>query len=362
MSTIATRAELEARLKRVAKRLLARQFARAAFSGLAGAGIGLGLGVLFLDLLPRFLFGATTGPLAISLAALGGFIAGAAYQFRLFTPPTMHDAALALEARLERDTGALGAALRTVEDSVFYQPLLAQAREDFALAGRSPAPVLIPTARLVIVPLIVLASVVAFAGVISAGMPQGGGGGDAPGSSAASAWAPVDIGGTRTAQDQAALRRALGMKEVAANLSKSAATLRDANATTEQKANALNEAKGALASDAAKSADVEAIEVPDELPTDDAGQEALADKIARVAAGMNGMAKRLENDAGGRQATDDSGRNGEFGENGATRELVPFPKLPEVETAPQRALAVQTPARREMAERAVRTLERIRNE
>ena len=358
MPGLASRLELETRLKGVAARLVARQFARAGFSALAGAGIALGLGVLFLDLLPRLLFATTAGVLPVAACALGGFVVATVYEFRKFRTPTLQDAALSLESRLEHDTGALGAALRTGEDSAFYRPLLVQAGEDFAQADRAPAPVLISTVRLVAVPLIVLAAGVAFLWVLTAGVPQAPGGGDEGANESPSAWAPVDIGGGRTAAEQAAYREALGMKETAATLNRSAATLQDASASLEEKTRALRNAEAALAEGKAVSAEMESIDLPGELPDSEADQQALAEKIMQAAAALADAAARIEEGA----ATEDTGGNGEFGESTAARELVPFPPPAAIAPRAQEALAVQTPARREMAKRAVAALERVRNE
>lgn len=357
MTAPASRAELESRLKGVAHRLVARQLARAAFSGLAGAGFGLGLGVLFLDALPRLLLSASAGAVPIAACAAAGFVIGFAYQFRRYSPPTVQDAALALESRLERDTGALGAALRTDEQSAFYRPLLVQAGEDFARADEAPAPVLIPTARLIVVPVIVLASAVAFAWVLSAGLPQSFK--SEPTQPGDSAWAPIDIGGERSAEDQAAYRKALGMKETAATLNKAAATLRAADATRDEKSQALNEAREAINSDEAKAAGIELVNLPTELPAGEGEQKALADVLAEAASGMGAAAKKVEE---GESATEDTGGVGEFGDASKARELVPFPPQAAVKSQTGEVLAAQTPARREMAKRAVEALEKISNE
>ncbi|MBZ0135900.1 MAG: hypothetical protein K8I27_05965 [Planctomycetes bacterium] len=350
-----TRSELEARLRGVAARLVVRSLARAGFSGLGGAGLGLGLGVLFLDALPRLLFSSTGGVLPVVLCGVAGAIAGAALSLRRFEAPTLHDAALALEARLAHDTGALGAALRVDDSSAFYRPLMAQAGADFVSAAASPAPVLISTSRLVAVSLIALASGVAFAWAVSAGAPAVEGAVTPPDTTAAG-WAPVDIGGGRSEADRAALREVLGLKETAATLNRAATTLRDAGASRPDKQRALEDAKSAISS-----SDTATMEIlPDELPGDADGQSVLADKLDVIAGELKGRASGIEADGG--VATRDSGGDGGFNHDVAPRNLALFTVQTGRSASPRGMLATQTPERRAMAQRAVAALERIRNE
>ncbi|MCA8918591.1 MAG: hypothetical protein KDB32_05900, partial [Planctomycetes bacterium] len=127
MQQTVTRAELESRLKSVAMRLVVRQVIRASVSGVTGAAFGLAVGIVFLDLLPRALFAFSAGGGALAASGVLGFLVGSLLDWRRYKLPTIQDAALALEARLEVDTGALGAALRVDEASSFYRPVIDRA-------------------------------------------------------------------------------------------------------------------------------------------------------------------------------------------------------------------------------------------
>ena len=359
MSDLGSRAELEARLRGVASRLVVRQFARAGFAGVAGGGVGLGLGVLFLEVLPRLLFGAGGGPASIVACAVVGLAVSAGYVLRRFNVPDVHEAALALEARLEKDTGALAAMLRVQEDGAFYRPLLAQAQADYAVASCAPAPELISTPRLVAVPLVVLVSAVAFIWVLTVDVPEHRNTGGAESAGGATSWSPVDVGNGRSAEDKTAYRKAIGMTEVAASLNKAAATLRDRNASREDKTRALTDAQSALADGRSEVAGAQPIELPNELPANMTEQDALAEKISAAAAALAREAGRVTNGVDG---TEDTGGGDVFGDPTSARDLVPFSKQLPVEATRQEALATQTPARRTMANRAIAELERIRNE
>lgn len=362
MQQIATRAELESRLKRAALRLLARQVVRAAFSGVAGAAFGLALGVVFLELLPRALFAYSAGGVALAAVSAAGFVFGMSLEWRRYRMPTLQDAALALESRLDNDTGALAAALRVDEASSFYRPVLARATGELHEAEQASAPELISTRRLVLVPLFALAVGVAVVAVMGMKPPptKTGIAGVLPtDSESRQTWNNIDVGGDRTAADSSAYREAMGMEEVATTLNNSATTLRDAEATRDSKQQALADAR-----EAADSVDVEAVglsptDLPAELPDDAETQAELADKIMSAAAGLSAKADSLRKD-GKAGATEDSGTNGKFDVSDTSREFVTLPalKIERSELAPK-SLAAQTPARRAMASRAMQSLARI---
>jgi hypothetical protein len=353
---IATRRELEAHLRGVALRLLVRQVARSAFSGLAGAGALLVLAVLFVDVLPRLLFGAAAPAWVLVAAVPLGFVLGMAYEFRRFRAPSLQDAALALEARLNPDTGALGAALRVGEGAPFYRPLLTQAGDELERASKVRGPALISTARLIVVPLVVLTGALAFAWSLGAPPPADPTEGPDPGARM-QAWAPMNIGGGRDSADGEAHRKALGMKEMAAKLNAAAATLRDSEASLAQKQQALQEAGEAVRADVPTG---EArVEVPDDLPEGEAEIHELATRLEQAAAGISTAARELESTGA---PGEDTGGDGDFDVPGRVTELVPFPKQEPGAVNPQEVLAAQAPGRRAMARRAVEALESIHNE
>jgi hypothetical protein len=337
-------------------RLVLRQLARAAFSGIAAGAVALGLAVVFFDVLPRLLFSATGGAAAMAVAGMAGFIAGVAFELLRSKAPGMHEAALALEARLPHDTGALAAALRVVDSNPFYRPLLARAAEELKQAEQRPGPVLISTRRLTLVPLLALASGIAFAAVVSAERPVG--------DSAASAgvqedkrdtWSSVDVGGGRTEADRDAYRKALGMKETAAQLNNSAATLRNPAADTEQRNRALNEAKKAIEDGGEATTGLSPDGLPALAPEDAGEREEIANKLDAAADVLTTAAAGIE--AGKVAGTEDSGKGGEFNTDVRREDLVIMPPTPRAESARAETIAAQTPARRALAQRAVKALE-----
>ncbi|MCB9894659.1 MAG: hypothetical protein H6839_09430 [Planctomycetes bacterium] len=355
---LTSRAELEAELRAVALRLIARQLARAAFTGIAGGAIALGLSVVFLDLLPRLLFATTGGIGSIALGGAAGFLLGVGYELRRYRLPGLQEVALALEARLPHDTGALAAALRVVEGNVFYRPLLARAAEELKQAVRSPAPVLIPTRRLVAVPLLALASGVLFAAVVSAERPVDGGavaGTEAQGKS--DSWSSVDVGGSRAASDRDAYRKALGMKETATQLKRTAAVLRDTAATDEQRNRSLTDARNALKDGGESAPGLAPGDLPDAAPLDAAARAELADKLDAGAAALRGKASALEN--GKPAGSEDSGKDGTFDTSVKREDLVAMPVIRSAAARSSEAIAAQTPRRRAMAERAIKALNEL---
>jgi hypothetical protein len=347
-----TRAQLETRLRASKARLIARQVLRSAFTGIAGAASGLGLGVVFLDLLPRLLFAQSAGLPALLIAASAGAVGGVLLELRRYRMPSLQETALALEARLERDSGALAAALRVNDADPFLTPLLARAEADLSAAERAPAPVLIRTRKLVLVPLMALASGVAFAAVITAEPPARAQatvtakGGDP------ATWQGLDVGGGRSQAEAEAYREALGMKEQSATLNRSAATLRDAQASSAHP-QALREAKDALANADNQMTGIAPEELPEGVPADQAEREKLADAFEAAAGKLAAAAAKAGSEAG----SEDTGRNGEFTPGEIATVLVPFAVTARVADTPVQAYASQTPARRALAQRAVAALE-----
>jgi len=359
MNAITSRAELETQLRAEAARLIARQAVRAAFSGLAGGALAMGLGVLFLDLLPRLLFATHAEWPWLLLTAAAGAMVGIGLELRRYRAPSLQDAALALEARLSRDSGALAAALQVEENSVFYAPVLARATNELRQARQAPAPLLIPTRKLVVVPALALAAGVALIAVVSIKPPdaRGSGGAATAANQQSSDWTGVDVGGTRSEADRAAYRKALGMKETAAQLNRTAAVLRDESAGQSARDSALKNAKQALGEAQVNEVGLAAEDLPVEAPVDEAERAALAERLEAAAGKLGAAAMKLEQ--GDRSATVDSGKAGEFRPGKARTELVPFPVLTRMPAAPAEAIAAQTPARRELADRAVQAFERL---
>lgn len=351
-----TRGQLESRLRASKARLVARQGLRSAFSGLAGAACGLGLGVVFLELLPRLLFATSLGIAPALAAGAAGCAAALVADLRRYRMPSLQETALALEARLTQDTGALAAALRVDETDPFYAPLLVRAEADLTAAEHAPAPVLIRTRKLVLVPLMALASGVAFAAVVAAEPPVQANAAVTARGGNESKWRSVDVGGGRTEVEAAALREALGMKEQAAALNRSAATLREAESTQSERNQALQDAKSALEGADGKAAVIAPTDLPETAPTDANDRGRLADALEAAASGLTAAA---ENVAKGNAGSEDTGNEGDFNAVDASGRLVPFAPALVTQDARQNATATQTPARRQLAQRAVAELEKL---
>ena len=361
MQQTVTRAELESRLKSVAMRLVVRQVVRASVSGVTGAAFGLAVGIVFLDLLPRALFAFSAGGGALAASGMLGFLVGSLLDWRRYKLPTLQDAALALEARLENDTGALAAALRVEEGSSFYRPVITRAAGELRRAQEASAPELLSTRRLVLVPMFALAVGVGVVAVLGMTPPDRVTSIPAPPtevSDARESWNAIDTGRDRTDSDSAAYREAMRMEETATTLKKSAKTLRDAAASSDSKQQALDEARKAVESVGNETVGLAPGDLPDELPADTKDQAVLADKLEGAAAGLSADAARLKADSAA--TTQDSGTSGDFDVSVSPREFVTLPALklePGKSTA--QSLATQTPARRALAARAVQSLERI---
>jgi hypothetical protein len=271
--------------------------------------------------------------------------------------PTQQHTALALESRLPRDSGALAAALRMTEQHAFFAPVLAGAGNDLREAERAKAPVLIRTRKLLLVPLAALASGVALAAAVGI---------DAPGAASPTIvtpesrpWTAVDVGGGRSEADREAYRKAQGLREAAATLNESAATLREAAAGAEARAGALRDAKAALARSGSDSAAGTASELPEKAPEDDRSREKLAALLEAAAKGLGSRAAAFEK--GGARGSEDFGGTGTFDATGKAAEFIAMPAWNTTGVAPARAIASQTPARRELASRAVRELESLQD-
>lgn len=359
MHRVATKADLETALRSVARTLAARQLARCGFAGCAGAAAALTVALLFMDLLPRVLFSATAGlagPLALMLV---GFVAGAWFELRRRSLPGVTEAALALQARLPGDAGAMAAVLRIDADHAFYNPLVTRAAKELQAALAAPAPVLIPTSKLVLTPVLVLIGALALAVALTVAAPTETDliATDQP--VADRAWANIDVASGRSEADHKALQEALGMKQAAASLRDSATTLREASSTDEKSA-ALANAREALtdAADRGAATDLKSDDLPATVPDNEAELEALAARLDAAADSLGDAAARIEE--GKPAGSRDTAREGDFGADAKVRALVPFTLRLEAAQSPA-AVAAQSPARRELAGRAVKSLEDIRN-
>ena len=293
------------------------------------------------------------------LVSAAGFVVGCGYVLYRYRTPSLQDAALALEARLAHDTGALAAALRVEEGNSFYRPLLANAADELTRAQQCPAPLLITTRGLVVVPLLALVSAVSFAAVVSADPVQGVAALNASEQATkGTPWASVDVDGHRSTADRDAYRKALGMKETAAKLTHSAAVLREPGAGEPQLGKALADAREALREAAVAGTELKPEEIPAVAPPDASGKSELADKIDAAASSIRSAATAAEK--GTTAGTYDSGGGDKFNPTANRENLVPMPAMQSAVGATAQSIGAQTPQRRALADRAVKALEKRR--
>lgn len=345
----ATRHALQVRLRIVALRLLARRVARAVVHGvIAGSAVAL-LAVAALVVLP-VLFGAglADGPLLAAAAGILGFVFGMLREIGSAPIPGMKEAALALEARLEHSNGSLATAI-DLAGGEFEKPVLARATDALKDASARPGPHVLGVRSLMLAPLLALCAATAFLWAYGLEAPADTGG-MGPGVQPPTSAFSVDVPSGRSAEDRAALARALGLRHAAEAMRTAAQTVRSEAALQEQRQQALEQARQA----AAESADAElqrgTEELSDIVPSRREERELLATRLENLAMGAGER-------AGESPGTTDTGREGELESSGTSTGFVPFPRFalkPEGESA---ALVAQPPERRALARRAMQELE-----
>lgn len=350
MSSAATTSmSLQAQLRVVALRLLARQALRAVVAGmLAGSAAALA-GVLLLAALPLALGAAfESAPLWVLALAVCGFVAGVVAALRRTRIPGVTDAALALEARLGDDDGALATALQLADTDRFQQPVLKRAGEALNKALRLPAPHVLTTGSLVLAPLLLLAATTALVWAFGVDVPSG------PGTradTAADTAFSINVQSSRDAADAGTRAEAMGLQKAAAAMNKAAQVMRSESATHEQRQGALDEAK--RAGEAAADAQVQqgAAGLPETAPSSPEERRALAARLENLAMGAGEK-------AGDKGGTGDSGKEGEIGSGTVKQRFVPFPAVKRSAAEATSELASQTPERRDFAQRALAALEK----
>lgn len=341
---------LQTRLRGVLRRLWARRLLRACVSGAIAAGAAGLIAVALLVALPLALSIAFEPAHWVAIAVSGvALVVGVARKLAVTRAPTLHDAALSLEARLEHGNGSLATALE-LSDSRFLKPVLAHASSDLSAALAKPAPHVLDIRPTILAPAVLLAATTALVWAFSleaTGAP-GGGHAQSPVTTAFS----VDVPSGRSAEDRAMLARALGLQKAAETMRKAAEAMRSESALPDQRQAALEEARKS----AAESGDAELVlggsELPEIAPSDDAEREALASRLESLAMGAG---QRAEGSGG----TTDTGRDGVQTAEGAGPGFVPFPRFSLRASQPEGAeLTAQTPERRALAQRAMNELER----
>lgn len=335
---------VEARLASTARMLLLRQCARTLPAAVTAAAVVASLLLVLAVLLPRALFGGAliSAPAAVAAGLMGG-LAALFWQLRRLRMPTLVEAALALESRLEGTDASLATLLQA--QGAFRAPLLGRAQAELATALAAPGPSVISTRGLIAAPLTLIAA----AGLAALGWqsplvePNGVvGGKNVP---ATAGLAAVNVATGRDAADANARAEAMGLQKTATELESAARALRQA--ATQPDANAaLDKARAAMGQ--AKTGTP--LNLPAEAPAEANARARLADDIEAAAGGLRREAEVKGTGGGGQD-----GSGGSTDTNTETR-FVAFPKVA-AQAGPDRTeadLVGQSPARRALAERATK--------
>ncbi|MBK8206116.1 MAG: hypothetical protein IPK87_04875 [Planctomycetes bacterium] len=352
-SAATTSVSLHAQLRVVALRLLARQALRAIVTAMLAGSVTALAGVLLLVALPLALGAAfESAPLWVLALAIFGFVAGLVAALRRTRVPGVTDAALALEARLGDDDGALATALQLANTDRFHQPVLKRAGEALSRALRLPAPHVLTTSSLVLAPLLLLAATTALVWALGVDVPAGPG--TRPDAAADTAFS-INVQSGRDAADAGARAEAMGLQKAAAAMNKAAQLMRSESATHEQRQGALDEAKRAGEAAADTQVQQGAAGLPQTAPSSPEDRQALATRLENLAMGAGEKAGEKAGDKGG---TGDSGKEGEVGSGTVEQRFVPFPVVKRSAAESTSELASQTPERRDFAKRALAALEK----
>jgi hypothetical protein len=353
MTTAAmSRQMLHSQLRRVALRLLARQALRACASGILWGSVAAVCGVLLLVVLPNLLaLEFSAGRVVAALGAIGGFATGAYRVLRQNALPGFEDAALALESRLNGGDAALATALQLKDGDRFEAPVLQSASRALAEALGRPAPHVLPLKSLLIAPPAALLAVVALVWGFGVEPPSGGSNASQATNSGSFS---IDVATTRTAADREAVETALGMKKAAAAMNKAAQTLRSADATESERQAALDDAREAASASGEPKLVSAAAEMPEAAPSTPSEREKLAARMEALAGNAGDLSGNTDGSAG-------AGSGGDLDVTRSRDRLVPFPAIERREGGGTGELALQTPQRRALAQRAMIELEGIRN-
>ncbi len=341
-ATEQSRQHLHSRLRRVALRLTLRQFARATVRGVIWAGACGVLAVGLLVALPLLMgealdLAAWVAAGIACVALIVGFLSAAAGT-RL---PGVSDAALSLQARLRDDDSAIATALQLRQGDYFEAPVLTRAGDALRKALEQPAPHVLRLRELLLAPVAALAVVTALVWAFESRPPVAASpaSADRGSASAFSLDLPTgrvpDSGTTGRSTAIAALRDAL--RDAADALQST-----DFNRANE----ALESARRAMADASSHDLQQAGQSLPSDVPNDMAGRRELAARIEAIADGLGGA-------EGGEGGTSDSGREGDQPSAMDNTVLVPFPKADRRQGGIAAEIALQSPQRRALAQRAL---------
>ncbi len=331
------------------QRLVVRHVLRLLVRSWLVAGLLLTVSLLIVVALPWWLFSVNS--LLGWVIACGGSIAGAVlYALSKRTSlPTIQETAMAAESRLDTSNGLITSAIAT--SGIFDTEVTARAENELSDAIQEPAPALFSLQQVIVAPMLTV--VLALILVVLSGLESKTNAiaevhevVDSP--VIESSWNAMDTGIERTQADQLALAKAKGLEAKSETLHDNADTIRKAKSKTEAQA-ALDNARKGLPENVSK--DV----LPEIIAEDKAGRDEIANKIESIADEVSAAAAKLRQD-GGSKGTLDSGGDVTAEPDETPDNLVAMPKF-ESTLVTMSPFVGMTPARRELAARAVKALE-----
>lgn len=346
MSTAAA-TRINNRLRTYVLRLHVRRVARGSARAAMHASATVVAGVLLLHALPAVLGTGFQGAAWAALAAgVLVFVVSLARALARDPAPDLHDAALALESRLEHADASLVTALDVSSESAFLAPMLDRADAALHKALSLPSPHVLGNRDLVALPLmLVLAATATFWAVQTAPLTV-----PSAGTGPSVGQFSIDVHRQRDAADAAATAEAMGLKQAAESMQDAARAMRNASAAQQDRQAALDRARKAAQESPDAVLRSAAAELPEFAPQDQRERELLASRLERIAMGAGER-------AGDKGGTTDSGREGGTPGAAGAANFVPMPAITPTATGSGTELASQTPQRRELVLRAMAALE-----
>ena len=337
------------RLRAVARRLFAREVARALPAGAIGGSGAVCAALVVLSFVPQAVFGhvLVAAPLVVAVAAPLGALLGAAARLRDVRLPPLREAALALEARAGLNSAALATALEASGD--FRGPVLARAESELEAALAAPAPSLYSGAALVLAPLSLVTA--CFLTTLAWQLPARAPAPAAPGTSVRSTpggLAALDVPTGRKPAGAEAAAQLASIRTAAEALGNAAEALRRPEAAETALQDALNRARSAVQSLPADARPTLAL--PAIAPESTEARAELAERMESAAGGLLASARAAEMAQGSGSGRAEGGSS-EFVDS---RKFVPFPVAAVGAVRGRTAeFAGQSPARRELVRRAL---------
>ena len=261
--------------------------------------------------------------------------------------PSLAETALALESRLAVRDASLSTVLETSGN--FQAALAASANLELQAALAAPAPHALATRGLILAPAWLLgaglfAALAWNAPLADAESLIGSTPARTPGGLDA-----VNVATDRSQADAAAVAQAQGMKQAAGKLDRAAASLQQAEADTAEQQTALSEARKAVGDLPAEARPT--LQLPPEVPTSPQAKAELGKDLAAAAGALRTAAQRMA----GNTAGADGSQGKPLEDAGANTQFVAFPRPVGIDTGTGAAaeLAAQTPARRQLVQRAL---------